>query len=348
MKTKDAVSLLTKVAKSNNIKGDHSAKDAIRSFFWTGSEMIATNFNQLVRVGGQSVSYFSELGAGFYCPDMIGAFVKNKNLEPKKLNGIGEDNSGIFTVERGYISQSNAVQNLSEILTNCLEYASEDENRYVINGVYIGEDIVATDGRTLIVCKTNAGLAYPIILPSFTVKLLDSMAIEKIGLSENIGENSSLNPKFATFHCGDVTIETKLVDGNYPNYKAVIPESQNKDFIINIDLSELKSLPKPQKEARWAVGQNGIYESGKNSIKGRAFPKSKTRIDGEGDLIISIMRKGIPTIHYVSFDSGFIKRVGKLTNKLYCEKDTSVGFYDDSEKTIIVMGLLGEAKDQGE
>lgn len=107
------------------------------------------------------------------------------------------------------------------------EYAiSTDTTRYVLNGISISFKegtltLVATDGRRLAMVENK--IEFPesqqmeAILPTKAVaelrRLLGDVGEVKIRFTHNQ----------AAFEIGDTLLITKLIDGNYPNYRQVIP-----------------------------------------------------------------------------------------------------------------------------
>ena len=115
-------------------------------------------------------------------------------------------------------------------LRDCIrrtEYAiSTDTTRYVLNGISLSfrngkMTLVATDGRRLALAET--ALEFPeeqqldAILPTKAVgelrRLLDEVGTVTIRFTRNQ----------AAFEINDTLLISKLIDGNYPNYRQVIP-----------------------------------------------------------------------------------------------------------------------------
>ena len=115
---------------------------------------------------------------------------------------------------------------------------STDENRYILNGVYFNFaderlTLVATDGRRLgltglelEVSEENVG---SLILPAKTVAELERL----MGKGEKV--NIAFNDRQAAFEIGldeagdsglvdHLYLVSKIVEGNYPNYRQVIPK----------------------------------------------------------------------------------------------------------------------------
>jgi len=103
---------------------------------------------------------------------------------------------------------------------------STDETRYVLNGVncLIGEGmltLVATDGRRLAMVEQDlefpAGNETGVIIPTKAVNELQR-------LLEDSGElKVSLTDNQAAFELNDSHLVSKLIEGNYPNFRQVIP-----------------------------------------------------------------------------------------------------------------------------
>ena len=103
---------------------------------------------------------------------------------------------------------------------------STDETRYVLNGIYVsfkeGKMIfVATDGRRLAMVEND--LEFPashemdIIIPAKAIGELQRM----LGTEGDAIVRLSGNQ--ISFEIGGSIIVSKLIEGNYPNYKQVIP-----------------------------------------------------------------------------------------------------------------------------
>jgi DNA polymerase-3 subunit beta len=103
---------------------------------------------------------------------------------------------------------------------------SNDETRYVLNGVYMsfkGDKltVVATDGRRLALVERDVevpkGTETDFIIPTKAVTELQRLLTDKGEASLAIGENQ------AVFELGATTLATKLIEGTYPNFRQVIP-----------------------------------------------------------------------------------------------------------------------------
>jgi DNA polymerase-3 subunit beta len=108
---------------------------------------------------------------------------------------------------------------------------STDESRYVLNGIFISlkdhkMNMVATDGRRLALVDEDADVGEKsqgeFIVPAKAVNELNRLLTDKGEVELRYSENQ------AAFTLKDdkgfsVLIITKLIEGNYPNYRQVIP-----------------------------------------------------------------------------------------------------------------------------
>jgi DNA polymerase III subunit beta len=108
---------------------------------------------------------------------------------------------------------------------------STDESRYVLNGIFLSlkdhkMTMVATDGRRLALVDEELDIAEKsqgeFIVPAKTVNELNRLLQDKGEVEIRYTENQ------ASFTLKDekgssVLIVTKLIEGNYPNYRQVIP-----------------------------------------------------------------------------------------------------------------------------
>ncbi len=148
-------------------------------------------------------------------------------LSKFKINGLDEaefppmpsfDDASHFTLEQKV---------LKDALKKTSYAISTDEARYVLNGIlasFKDEQLtmVATDGRRL--ALINLDLEFPksqeteVIIPTKAVNELQRLLGDDGEVRVSIGENQ------AAFDFGHTKLITKLVEGNYPNYRQVIPE----------------------------------------------------------------------------------------------------------------------------
>lgn len=119
---------------------------------------------------------------------------------------------------------------------------STEETRYYLNGIYLHVEEgklrgVATDGHRLalldLAAPAGAEKIPGVIIPRKTVgevqRLLDGAQTVTIELSEGK----------IRFTAGEVVLTSKLIDGTFPDYRRVIPQSNDKVLgVVRADLAE--------------------------------------------------------------------------------------------------------------
>lgn len=116
---------------------------------------------------------------------------------------------------------------------------ADDELRPVMNGVYINFapsmlTFVGTDAHKLVKyeAKTDTDLTASFILPKKPANLLRSVL-----LREEDAVKLGFDSKNAVFTLKNHTLVCRLIEGNYPNYNAVIPTANpNKVLVDRIEL----------------------------------------------------------------------------------------------------------------
>lgn len=132
---------------------------------------------------------------------------------------------------------------LSEMIDRTMYAASVDETRYNLNGVYLevlGESgairLVATDGHRLAcvdreIDGDTSALASGVIIPRKGLtelkRLVDEGNVDEIELA--FANNSGFARK------GEVILVMRLIEGEFPNYKQVIPKNLTKHLILPTD-----------------------------------------------------------------------------------------------------------------
>ena len=117
---------------------------------------------------------------------------------------------------------------------------SDDETRFFMNGVYLEPDegklvMVATDGRRLSYISqdlpSGIGDFEGVIIPPKVLNLVRKLASGEGSLQMAVAD------KHVFFAFGDHYISSALIDGQFPNYRRVIPENQH--YHVMVDKGEL-------------------------------------------------------------------------------------------------------------
>lgn len=132
---------------------------------------------------------------------------------------------------------------LSAMIERTMYAASADETRYNLNGVYfevLGDAgkirMVATDGHRLahvdrIVGADVTGLASGVILPRKGLAELKRLVDEEDADEIELGfeGNNGVARK------GDVTLFMRLIEGEFPNYRQVLPKAAKHQLVVPSD-----------------------------------------------------------------------------------------------------------------
>ena len=183
---------------------------------------------------------------------------------------------------------------------------SSDESRYVLNGIFFSLKehkltMVATDGRRLALTDEDVDVSEKsqgeFIIPAKAVNELNRLLQEKGELEIRCSENQ------AAFELKDdkgfsILITTKLIEGNYPNYRQVIPGEAKERITLS------------REEFLHALRRAEIMTSEKqNSVK-LTFSKNNLTITanspdvGEAQESLAINYKGQEMA--IAFNPGFV------------------------------------------
>lgn len=126
-------------------------------------------------------------------------------------------------------------KDLKEMIQHTIFSVSEDQNRYFMTGVYftMKDDkfvMVSTDARRLSYAEkpltSNINFESSIV-PTKILKCILKNAPEEGNIQISIVE------KLIFVRFGSYEFSSKLLDGQFPNYQKVIPESQSNSFAVN-------------------------------------------------------------------------------------------------------------------
>jgi DNA polymerase III subunit beta len=204
---------------------------------------------------------------------------------------------------------------------------STDESRYVLNGIFFSlKDhkltLVATDGRRLALVDEEVDVSEnsqgEFIVPSKTVNELNRLLQEKGELELRYAENQA-SFSLKDEKGGSILIITKLIEGNYPNYRQVIP-SETKERISLI-----------REEFMHALRRAEIMTSEKSNSVKLSFGKNRLEITanapevGEAKETLAVNYKGpemaiafnpkymIDPLNALSNDEVFLELIDELS-----------------------------------
>ncbi len=143
-----------------------------------------------------------------------------------KIMGLPEAEFPRFPQAEGGKALKMEQNTLHNLLKRTAYAASNDETRYVLNGVFMSFKadkltVVATDGRRLALAEADVEVApgseIEFILPTKAVAELQRLLADKGEAKLTIRENQII------MDLGSTILVSKLIEGTYPNFRQVIP-----------------------------------------------------------------------------------------------------------------------------
>jgi DNA polymerase-3 subunit beta len=180
-------------------------------------------------------------------------------------------------------------RDLLEMINQTVFAISDDETRYFMNGVYMENMdgklvMVATDGRRLSFISKPVGAGVVpfegVIIPPKILTLIRRLSSGEGNLSLAVTDKNI----FVKFD--NQKLSSNLIDGQFPNYNRVIPESQDHEIIVDrAELTEALtrvSLLVEQKSRRvfLTVNENNILLHSEESEIGVAREEIPCKYDG--------------------------------------------------------------------
>ncbi len=174
-----------------------------------------------------------------------------------QLKSIASDKYPEFTAPTNLSFFDIPVKEFKEMINQTVFSVSADETRYFMNGVFMEKvenklQLVATDGRRLAFISKEFGVSIPdfkgVIVPPKILNIIHKRASDEGSLSIAVGEKNIFF-RFANYEFSSV-----LIEGQFPNYSRVIPESQAYSFEVDtkdlIDALKRVALLVEQKSRR--------------------------------------------------------------------------------------------------
>jgi DNA polymerase III subunit beta len=204
---------------------------------------------------------------------------------------------------------------------------STDESRYVLNGIFVSlKDhkltLVATDGRRLALVDEEVDIAETssgeFIVPAKAVAELNRLLQDKGDVEIKFGENQA---SFAlTNDKGfSVLLITKLIEGNYPNYKQVIPgEAKERvplgreEFVQALRRAEIMTSEKAN-SVKLSFGKNNLAITANSPEVGEARETLAVNYKGKELAIAFNPRYLIDALNALTEDEVFFELIDELS-----------------------------------
>jgi DNA polymerase-3 subunit beta len=204
---------------------------------------------------------------------------------------------------------------------------STDESRYVLNGIFISlkdhkMTMVATDGRRLALVDEEVDVSEQshgeFIVPAKTVgelnRLLQDKGEVEIRYSDNQASFTLKDEKGSS-----VLIITKLIEGNYPNYRQVIPNEVKErvaigreEFLHALKRAEIMTSEKSN-SVKMAFGKNNLAITANSPEVGEARESLAINYKGKEMAIAFNPKYLIDPLNALSEDEVFIELIDELS-----------------------------------
>src|SRR3984885_6365441 len=204
---------------------------------------------------------------------------------------------------------------------------STDESRYVLNGIFVSlkdgkMTLVATDGRRLALVDEEVEISEKstgeFIVPAKAINELNRLLQDKGEVELKFGENQ------ASFALKDdkgfsVLLITKLIEGNYPNYRQVIPGEAKERIPINreellqaLRRAEIMTSEKAN-SVKMTFGKNQLAITANSPEVGEARETLAVNYKGKEMAIAFNPRYLIDPLAALSEDEVFIELIDELS-----------------------------------
>lgn len=204
---------------------------------------------------------------------------------------------------------------------------STDESRYVLNGIYLSlkdhkMTMVATDGRRLALVDEELDVAEKsqgeFIVPAKTVNELNRLLQDKGEVEIRYAENQ------ASFSLKDekgsaVLIVTKLIEGNYPNYRQVIPAEtkervalSREEFLHALRRAEIMTSEKSN-SVKLSFGKNKLEITANSPEVGEAKESLAINYKGAEMAIAFNPKYVIDPLNALTNDEVFLELIDELS-----------------------------------
>jgi DNA polymerase-3 subunit beta len=204
---------------------------------------------------------------------------------------------------------------------------STDEARYVLNGIFISMKdhkmtIVATDGRRLALVDEEVEVAEQnqgeFIIPAKAVNELNRLLQESGEAAIKYGDNQA---EFALSDSKDFTVKiiTKLIEGNYPNYRQVIPgETKERvglpreEFLHALKRAEIMTSEKAN-SVKLSFTRNNLAITANSPEVGEARESMAVNYKGKEIAVAFNPKYLIDPLNALTVDEVFIEMIDELS-----------------------------------
>jgi DNA polymerase III subunit beta len=204
---------------------------------------------------------------------------------------------------------------------------STDESRYVLNGIYISlkdhkMTMVATDGRRLALVDEEVDISEKsqgeFIAPAKAVGELNRLLQDKGNVEIRYTDNQA-SFTLKDEKNGSVLIVTKLIEGNYPNYRQVIPNEVKErvslgreEFLHALKRAEIMTSDKSN-SVKLTFGKNNLAITANSPEVGEARESIAINYKGKEMAIAFNPKYMIDPLNALVNDEVFIELIDELS-----------------------------------
>jgi DNA polymerase-3 subunit beta len=244
-----------------------------------------------------------------------------------KINGLSADEFPPlpkFKDDKKVILQQETVKGM---LRKTSFGISTDESRYVLNGIFISlkdhkMTMVATDGRRLALVDEEVDVSEKsqgeFIVPAKAVaelnRLLQDKGVIEIHYSDNHASFTLKDDKGFS-----ILIVSKLIEGNYPNYRQVIPGEvkervslMREEFLHALRRAEIMTSEKAN-SVKLAFGKNNLAITANSPEVGEARESLAINYKGKEMAIAFNPKYLIDPLNALANDEVFIELIDELS-----------------------------------
>lgn len=244
-----------------------------------------------------------------------------------KINGLSADEFPPLQVFREDKKVALSQETVKSMMKKTSFAISTDESRYVLNGIFISlkdhkMTMVATDGRRLALVDEEVDVSEKsqgdFIVPSKTVNELNRLLQESGEVEIRFAENQ------ASFNLKDekgssVLIVTKLIEGNYPNFRQVIPAETKEriplvreEFLHALRRAEIMTSEKSN-SVKLSFGKNRLEITANSPEVGEAKESLAVNYKGPEMAIAFNPKYMIDPLNALANDEVFIELIDELS-----------------------------------
>ena len=204
---------------------------------------------------------------------------------------------------------------------------STDESRYVLNGIFISlkdhkMTMVATDGRRLAMVDEELDVSEKsqgeFIAPAKAVNELNRLLQDKGNVEVRYTDNQA-SFTLKDEKNGSVLIVTKLIEGNYPNYRQVIPTEVKErislvreEFLHALKRAEIMTSDKSN-SVKLTFGKNNLAITANSPEVGEARESIAINYKGKEMAIAFNPKYMIDPLNALTNDEVFIELIDELS-----------------------------------